>query len=174
MVKIIVAFASDEKCAHFAGVLEEAGHTVFRRCTSGSEVRRALNQYDDSIVVCACRLGDCTADELAWDMNEKALMLAVGRPQQLQNCEHPNIFKLTLPCSKGEINSAVGMLIQLHQKRAPRRSREQEAQIDLAKQALIKHRGMDEVQAHRYLQRGAMNRGMKMIDYAALILENAR
>lgn len=172
MVKIIIAFATDEKCDHFAGVLEEAGLPVFRRCTSGSEVRRALNQYDDSIVVCSCRLTDCTADELAWDMGKRALMLVIGRPQQLENCEHPDIFRLAAPCSKGEMTSAVNMLVQLHHMQMPRRTREQEQIVTRAKEYLMFRHGMTEAEAHHCLQKSAMNRGMKLTEYAALILEN--
>lgn len=171
MVKIIVAFATADKCTHFAGALEEAGYPVFRRCTSGSEVRRALNQYDDSIVVCPCRLSDCTADELAWDMGKKALMLVVGRPEQLENCEHPDVFRLKLPCSRGEISSAVSMLVQLHQMRLPRRTEDEKQVVDRAKQYLMEKYSMTEPEAHRHLQKGAMDKGMKLVDYAMMLMQ---
>jgi len=171
MVKIIVAFADDEKCAHYSAVLEEAGFPVFRRCTSGSEVRRALNQYDDSIVVCTCRLTDCTADELAWDMDKRALMLVIGRAKQLDNCEHPDIFRLKAPCSRGELTSAVNMLVQLHQMKMPRRSPKEDEIVRRAKEYLILHHGVSEAEAHHCLQKGAMNRGLKLTEYAAQVLK---
>lgn len=171
MVKIIVAYATDEKCLHFAAVLEESGFPVFRRCTSGSEVKRSMNQYSDSIVICASRLPDCTAEELAWDLGGKALMLVTGRPQQLEMCEHPDVFRLAVPCSKGELTSAVNMLVQLHQMRQPRRSEKEVRVVDRAKEYLITHEGMTEPEAHHYLQRGAMNRGLKLADFAAKVLE---
>lgn len=172
MVKIIVAFATEEKCTQFSSILEEAGLSVFRRCTSGSEVRRALNQYDDSIVICSGRLNDCTADDLAWDMGKKALMLVVGRPQQLENCEHPDIFRLTFPCSKGELTSAVNMLVQLHQMRMPHRTREQDQIVRKAKEYLMFKQGMTEAEAHHCLQKCAMDRGVKLVEYATQLLEN--
>lgn len=174
MVKIIVAYATDEKCLQFAGVLEEAGFSVFRRCTSGSGVKRSTDEYSDSIVICASRLPDCTADELAWDLSGKALMLVTGRPQQLEMCEHPDVFRLTTPCSKGELTSAVSMLAQLHHMRKPKRSPIETRAVDRAKEYLIAHEGMTEPEAHHYLQRGAMNRGLKLAEFAARVLETKR
>ena len=71
MVKIIVAFASDEKCMQYSSVLEEAGIPVFRKCTSASEVKRTLNQCGDGIIIASCRLPDSTIDALAWDLGKQ-------------------------------------------------------------------------------------------------------
>lgn len=171
MVKIIVAFATDEKCAQYSSVLEEAGFPVFRRCKSGSEVKRTMNECYDGIVICSSRLPDITADSLAWDLGGRALMLVTGRPAQLELCEHPDIFRLMAPCSKGELTSAVNMLTQLHQMRLPRRSGEERKLVNKAKELLITKHGMTEPEAHHHLQKGAMNSGMKLADYAAKLLE---
>lgn len=171
MVNIIVAFASDEKCAQYAAVLEEAGFSVYRRCTSASEVKRALNQCGDGIILSGCRLPDSTIDALAWDLGGQAVILATGRPTQLDLCEHPDIFRLPAPCSKGELSSAINMLVQLHQMRLPRRTAEEKEIIARAKEYLMQKHAMTEPEAHHHLQRGAMNKGMKLAEYAAKLLE---
>ena len=130
----------------FAAVLEEAGFPVFRSCTSGSEVKRSMHQYSASIVLCASRLPDCTAEELAWDLSEKALMLVTGRPQQREMCEHPDVFRLTVPCSKGELTSAVNMLVQLHQMRLPRSSENDVLVGEQAKENGYTQEGLSEPQ----------------------------
>ena len=173
MVKIIVAFANQEKCARYAGVLEEAGLPVFRHCASFSEVRRALDECGDGVVVCACRMPDGTPDALAWDIGERAAILAAGTPEQLQMCENPGIFRLSVPCSKGEVASAVSMLVQLRQMRLPHRGGNENQLISQAKEYLMRQHSLTEPEAHHYLQKGAMNRGMKLAVFAAQLLKNA-
>ena len=171
MVKIIVAFATDERCAQYASVLEEAGIPVFRRCTSASEVRRTMNQCGDAIILTSCKLPDSTIDALAWDLGKQAVILSIGRPAQLEFCEHPDLFKLYAPFSKGELTSAVNMLVQLHQMRLPRRTSEEKEILAKAKELLMTQYAMTEPEAHHHLQKGAMDRGMKMTDFAARLLE---
>ena len=48
------------------------------------------------------------------------------------------------------------------------------AVVDLAKAVLMKQRGLTEPEAHRSMQQYAMNHGMKMVEYAAQILETSR
>lgn len=171
MVKIIVAFAKDEKCALVASILESAGFEVFRHCTSANEVKRALNQCGDGILITSCKLPDSTIDSLAWDLGNKAVILATGSPAQLELSEHPDIFKLAFPCSKGELTSAVNMLIQLHRMRLPHRSTEDKQTVEKAKEKLCKLKGMTEPEAHHFLQKGAMDTGMKLAEFAAKLLE---
>lgn len=171
MVKIIVAFATDEKCVQYASVLEEAGIPVFRCCTSASEVKRTMNQCGDAVIITSCRLPDSTIDALAWDLGKQAVILSIGRPAQLEFCEHPDLFKLPAPYSKGELTSAVNMLIQLHQMRLPRRTNEEKKIIAKAKDCLMAQYAMTEPEAHHHLQKGAMDRGMKLADFAAKLLE---
>lgn len=170
MVKIIVAFAKDEQCARVASALENVGLAVFRRCTSAGEVKQAFNQCGDGILIASCRLPDSTIDALAWDLGDRAVVLAVGSPAQLG--EHPGIFKLAFPCSRGELTSAVSMLLQLYRMRlSAARSAEEKQTIEKAKERLCRLKGMTEPQAHRFLQKSAMDRGMKLSEFAAKILD---
>ena len=170
MVKIIVAISSGDQCALISSTLEGAGFPVFRQCTSGSEVKRALNLCRDGIVVCAARLPDCTADELAWDLHDRAMLLVMGRPQQLEMCDYPQLFRLALPFSKGELTSAVSMLAQLYQMKLPQRSQEEKQQITLAKEKLMRAEHMTEPEAHHALQQLAMNKGLRLAEAARRIL----
>ncbi len=171
MVKIIVAFVKDERSAQVSATLEGAGFNVFRRCTSASEVKRAINQCGDGILITSCKLPDSTIDSLAWDLGNKAVILATGSPAQLELCEHPDIFKLTFPCSKGELTSAVNMLMQLHRMRLPHKSADEKQTIQRAKEHLMEKHHLSEPEAHHLLQKGAMDKGMKMAEFAAKLLE---
>lgn len=171
MAKIIVAFAREEKCAQVASVLEGSGFAVFRHCTSGSEVKRAVSECGDGILITGCRLPDATVDSLAWDLDGKALILALGSPAQLEFCEHPGCFRLAFPCSRGELTSAVNMLMQLHRMRLPRKTEDEKLTIQRAKARLMARHGLSEPEAHHLLQKGAMDNGMKMADFAAGVLK---
>ena len=103
MAKIIIAFAEEEQRARIAEALEKSGIRVSRRCATGAEALRAMNQLQDGVLVCAARLPDRTADELADDLGELALMLVVGKPEALALCEARRSFQLPLPASRGEL-----------------------------------------------------------------------
>lgn len=171
MAKIIVAFGDERQVAQIAGALEGSGLAVQRKCRTGAEALRALNVCQDGVLVCGTKLADRTADELAEDMGERALMLAVGRPERLELCEHIGIFKLPVPFGRGELTSAVRMLLQLQAMRAPRRNPEEEKVVARAKCLLMETRGLTEPQAHQALQRVSMNLGIKMSLSAQKLLD---
>ncbi len=170
MAKIIVAFPDQTMCVRIAGALEEAGFPVFRRCLSGAEAMRALNLCQDGVLVCAPLLRDRTADSLAADASDQALMLVVGKPERLALCESANVFRLAWPFSKPELTSAVRMLLQLHDMRKPRREGDEKQIIERAKLRLMEERGLSEPEAHRMLQRASMNKGLKMVEGARRIM----
>ena len=170
MAKIIVAFSEETQIEKIAVALEESGIAVYRRCRTGNEALRALSVCQDGVVVCGTKFVDRTADELAEDMGERALMLAVGKPERLALCENPGVFRLATPFGRGELSSAVRMLMQLQAMRAPHRSAEEEQLVLHAKRLLMEVNGLTEPQAHRALQRISMNLGLRMSDSAKRIL----
>ena len=153
-----------------SSALEESGVPVFRRCCSGAEVMRALNICDDGVVVCGTKFADRTADELAADVSEQALILVVGRPERLALCESTNVFRLESPFGRAELVSSVRMLLQLHDMHKPRRADDEKELIELAKRRLMADRGLTEAQAHQTLQRASMNLGLRMTECARRIL----
>ena len=170
MAKIIVAFAEEQQCARVACALEESGISVLRRCSSGAEVLRALNLCEDAVLVCGVKFTDYTADALAEDMSDEALMLVVGRPERLALCESTSVFRLSSPFGRAELVSSVRMLLQLHDMRKPRRGGDEKELIERAKRLLMQQRGLTEAQAHQTLQRASMNLGLRMTECARRIL----
>ena len=171
MTNVIAAFATEEQCARWAAALEAGGIPVAWRCTSFGGVRRVFDLCGHGVLVCACRLPDGTVDELAWDLGERAIVVAVGKAGQLENCEHPKIFRLRLPCSRAELASAVNMLLQLQRMRLPHRSEGEKQAVAAAKALLMDKFSMTEPEAHHYLQKGAMDRGLKLAELAQRILQ---
>ena len=96
--------------------------------------------------------------------------MAVGKTAQLETCEHPKLFRLRLPCSRGELASAVNMLLQLQRMRQPNRSEGEKRAIAEAKALLMNKFAMTEPEAHHSLQKRAMDQGLKLPEMAARIL----
>ena len=170
MARIIVASAVQSSRDQLYRLLSSSGFAVFRSCASGSELRRALNECEDAIVILIGSMKDCKADELKWDWGDRIHILLIAKPDVLEACESDEVFRLTLPASGQAVTGAVEMLSQLHQMRLPKRSFSDRNAVEQAKRFIMEKQKLSEKEAHRLLQQYAMNHGMKMADYAAQIL----
>ena len=173
MARIVVVSQSDDSRSKFVRLLASSGMQVFRSCSSGSELRRALSESEDCVVVMIGFTPDCKPDELMWDYKESIQILLIAKQPVLENIESPEIFRLAMPASGQAVIGAVDMLSQLHRMRLPRRTGESKDVVDRAKMVLMKTKGLSEPEAHRAMQQYAMNHGMKMAEFAAQILKNA-
>ena len=171
MARIVVASASESSREQLSHLLSSSGYAVFRCCASGSELRRTVNECEDGIVMLMGQLPDCKPDELQWDYGDRIQILLIAKPQVLDSCESPEIFRLPLPVSAQALVGAVEMLSQLHRMRLPRRAGAEKETVEKAKELLMKQNGITEPEAHRTLQRYAMNHGMKMSEYAEQIIK---
>ena len=171
MARIVIAAAQEESREQLNRLLSSSGFSVFRCCASGSELRRAINECEDGIVVLMGALPDCKPDELQWDYGDRIHILLIAKPLVLESCESPEIFRLPLPLSSQALIGAVQMLSQLHQMRLPKRAGTEKETVEQAKRLLMKRHGITEPEAHRALQQYAMNHGVKMADYAAQIIK---
>lgn len=171
MAKIMVAFADKQIARQIAQGLETAGIEVFRACATGSEVMRAFNLCGDGVLICGTRFPDRTADQLAYDLGERALILVVGKAEQLERCEHPGVYTLQAPFSMRELAASVQLLMQMHYKLLPHRKSDEKAIIDRAKAQLMREQGLTEPEAHTWLQKESMRRGESMTRCAQGILK---
>ena len=171
MARIVIASASEASRAQLSGLLASSGHTVFRQCASGSELRRTLAECEDGVVILTGGLPDVLPDDLAADFSGLFQFLMIGRPDALQACESPQVFKLSYPCSGSAVIGAVEMLTQLHSMGLPHRSGEERAVVEQAKRVLMRRYGITEPEAHRRMQRYAMRHNRKLTDCALEIIQ---
>ncbi len=174
MARIIVSGSSAQSRAQVARLLAASGFGVFRVCGNAGELRRTLNECDDGLLVLAGPLPDCGADDLFWDYGERVQILLIGRPPALEACEAPGVFRLALPTSRQAVTGAVEMLTQLHRMRLPRRADDPARTVEEAKALLMRRDGLTEPQAHRALQRYAMDHGLRMADYASQLVRTSK
>lgn len=170
MAKIIVAFHDRERREQISALLESAGLSVLRTCATGAEVMRAFSSCQDGILVCGFRFPDRTLNDLCDDLGGRALVLAIGKPEVLANCENQDVFKLPSPVNRGALVGAVNMLVQLHYMRRPKRTADETHVINEAKHKLMQMHDISEAEAHQMLQRMSMRSGIRMTDSARSIL----
>ena len=69
---------------------------------------------------------------------------------------------------------ALEMLLQLHRRSMPRRTGQDRELVERAKAILMKQLQLTEPEAHHLLQKQAMDRGIRMTEYAARIIQKSR
>ena len=171
MARMIIAGISETNRDQIARLLASSGYSVYRCCTSGSSLRRALAESEDSILIYLGLFPDCRPEELAWDYGERVQILWIAKPAVLENCESPEVFRLSLPVSGQAVIGALEMLNQLHRRRMPRRGVAEKEMVEKAKAILMKQLHLTEPEAHHLLQKQAMDHSTKMAEYAARIVE---
>jgi len=173
VARIVIVSQSEDSRTKLYRLLASSGFQVFRSCSSGSELRRALSESEDCVVVMIGFTPDCKPDELLWDYKDSVQILLIAKQAVLENVESPEIFRLPMPASGQAVVGALEMLTQLHRMRLPRRTGESKDLVERAKTVLMKQKGLSEPEAHRSMQQYAMNHGMKMAEFAAQILKSA-
>lgn len=173
MARIMIAGSSEQSRSQLSRLLASSGYPVFRCCASAGELRRVLNETEDGLLILAGQLPDTRTDELFWDYGDRVQILLIARQPVLDECEAPEVFRLALPVSSQAVIGSVEMLTQLHRMRLPKRKGAERERVEQAKQLLMRAKGISEAEAHRAMQRYAMDHGIKMSDYAEQILQKA-
>ena len=172
MTRTIIAAASEASREQMSRLLSSSGYDVYRICASESSLRRALTESEDSILVFIGLLPDCKPDDLVWDYGERVHILLIAKEPVLEECESLDIFRLALPVSGQTVIGSVEMLTQMHRMRMPKRTGADKQIVEQAKELLMRRHGISEAEAHRTLQRFAMDHGMKMTEYAEKIIRS--
>lgn len=171
MVRIAVACSGEEERQLLCRMLETHGFSVRFRCRTGAEAIRAVKTMGGGTVVCAARLSDMTAGEIAEALGANAAVIAIGRPAQLDGCGDAPFALLPTPLNSAMLTQALRDALVLDGRRVPARSDAEKAIIARAKALLMKNDGLSEPEAHRWLQRAAMERGVKLAEAARALVE---
>ena len=113
MARIVIVSQLEDSRTKLFRLLTSSGFKVFRSCASGSELRRALSESEDCVVVMIGFTPDCKPDELMWDYKDSIQILLIAKQAVLDNIESPEIFRLALPATGQAVIGAVEMLSQL-------------------------------------------------------------
>ena len=166
MTNVIVAFPKPEDAKSIRNILVKNGFPVVAVCTSGAQTLQYADDLHNGVVVCGYRLTDMIYSQLREDLSEQFDMLLLAS----RRC-------VAMPLRVHELLASVDAAIEeseLRKKKARQQPKQRNVldkqQIMLAKDLLMKQKGMTEEEAHRYLQKSSMANGVNMIETAQMVL----
>ncbi|MGN0181284.1 MAG: ANTAR domain-containing response regulator [Candidatus Ornithomonoglobus sp.] len=173
MKRIILAFSQDQTAMKIRSMLDGSGfETDNAVCHSAAELLRAIDDYDEALIIMGFKLPDMVADEVCENLHSGCKLMAIVRAEHVDDIDNDEIFILPLPVTRQRLISSINVFlghIPEHRKKGAR-SPEENKLIEKAKLFLIERYHMTEQQAHRFIQKRSMDTGARTIDTARTIL----
>ena len=177
MRKIIVAFGRADDSQKIKSILMRRGYSVAAACTTGARVL-AESDAEGGIVVCGFKLTDMNCVQLAEDLPPGFSILLIASPQRIEEADLPRgTVCLPLPLKVPDLLSTLEMMLSGPGRRRRGggpgkkvRSDKERRDIEEAKALLMERNHMTEPEAHRYLQKCAMDSGNSLSDTAAMLI----
>ena len=177
-MNIIVAFAKSEDTQNFKSILNRGGFDGVITCTSGAQALSAMDDLGSGVILCGYRLNDMLYSELLEDMPTyfKMILMASGSKAP-EEVETDNFIFLQSPAQRSDIFSTLNMMME-GVRRDKKKAKERRMQrsdadrkvINQAKAILMERHHMTEPEAHKYLQKCAMDSGTDMLETAEMII----
>lgn len=185
MPNVIVAFPKEESSRKFKSILSQCGYQASVIAKSGSQILNRANELRYGVVLTGYRMGDLLWNELGENLPEgfcMVLLLAENRLEEVRSSEllqkkDGRTFVLEVPFVIADLleimekASVKTESIRRRDKQKPRkRSPEEIAAINRAKDLLMEKRKMNETAAHHYLQRRSMESQVSMAECAQKVI----
>ena len=178
MVNIIVVFRKIEDAKNIRNVLVRNGFTVTAVCSTGLQAIGLIDSLKGGIVICGYQMADMLYTEIRDNMPSDFQMLLMARESILPDLRENDIVCLPLPVKVSDLTETVAMMqrtievrIRKKNKRPGVRSAKDRQDIENAKKLLMNRNNMTEPEAHRYLQKTAMDTGTSMVETAQMVLD---
>ena len=145
--------------------------------SSGMRALSLAAGFKRGIIVCGYRAADVSWTEIAENLPPGFSMLLLAREALLAEARDRGISCLPLPAKNEDLREAAGRLLaetrQGGAKRAHRTGRtvKDNEVVARAKEVLMRKKRMEEPEAHRYLQKTAMDTGNSLTETAGMVLE---
>ena len=180
-VNIIVAFVKPEDAHNIKSILSRGGFDGAVTCSSGVQALSVMDDLGSGIIICGYKLSDMLYLDLLEDLPPYFKMLLIAPTHRAPSeAKSENLIYLSTPLKKAELFSTLNMMIEGVQRlkkkakeRRMNRSQEDRKIIDQAKALLIERHHMTEPEAHKYLQKCAMDSGTNMLETAEMIISLA-
>lgn len=167
---LIVSY-SEKGIDYLTGVLKEAGILDVTTVSNAGEARRLLITKDFDLCIINAPLPDEFGDSLACDIASKGIseVILIVKSELVEEIsakvEDFGVIALAKPINKALLWSALKMAMVTHKRIVTIQSEKQKLVqkiedirvIDRAKCILISHLSMTEPQAHRYIEKQAMD-----------------
>lgn len=168
MRDIIVVYPVKDTAMAIRALIEKGGYHVSHICALGSSALEIAYLKRNGIIVCPFLMKDMSSADLAESLPNDFDVIALSKNGVEQYMG--NMIVLPLPINKNEFLKTIGILVS-SKANFTRRSDTDNDYISKAKQALMSIKGMNEAQAHKFLQSQSMKSGKKMVAVAMHILD---
>ena len=187
MPGVLLVSSSEKGRDGLAALLREASITQIHMAGSGSQARRFLIQGQASVVVINTPLSDEFGESFALFATEQtsASVIMLVKNEQADEVAHQveneGILVVEKPMSKALFFQAVKLSLAAQRRTMGLKSENDRLQkkimeirlVDRAKCLLIENKGMTETEAHRYVEKQAMDLRITRREVAERILEQA-
>ena len=176
-MNIIIAFAKPKDIQNFKSILSRGGFDSITPASSGVQALSAMDDLGSGVIICGYRLNDMLYSELAQDLPGYFQMLLIASPDKAPDLTGDSVVYLPTPVKKSDLFSTLELMLEGVSRRKKKakekrlvRSEEDKKTIAAAKEILMDRHHMTEPEAHKYLQKCAMDSGTNMLETAEMII----
>ena len=177
MSGIIVVFPKNEDAKAIKNLLIHNGYDNVSCCTTGAKAITKADVFGEGIIISGYRLSDMSYAEIFHNLEGRYEMLLIASREKLLETG-TGVAMLEMPIKVRDFLNSVEMMSNNLYERSRRkrrkpgqRTREEQTVIDQAKEVLMIKNNLSENEAHRYIQKSAMDSGRTMVETAESILE---
>ena len=175
VVGIIVAFPKPEDSRAIRSLLSRNGFNVVANCTTGASAINRADDIGEGIIITGYKLPDMLYSDIVDNVGDNFEVILLASKSRLME-DNTGVATLEMPLKVRDLINSVEMmenqiLAKRHKKigKPGARSPKDQAIINQAKEALITVQNLTEEQAHRYLQKNAMDSGCTMVGVAKMV-----
>ena len=168
MSGIIVAFPKAQDGTAIKNLLVRNGYDVVSSCTTGAQAINLADNLGEGIIISGYRLPD---------MLYTGILENVEASKQRLLEDETGIAMLEMPIKVRDFLNSIEMMennlferTRKKKRKQGQRTKEEQAVINQAKEVLMEKNNMSENEAHRYIQKSAMDSGRTMVETAEMIL----
>lgn len=185
MEKLLLVSSSVKASEYFTAFFKAAGYTAITLAESGNEARRQLDRMEYTLVLINTPLSDEFGSDLskaAAQGNRGVLLVAKGEVADDISAmvEDSGVFVIPKPVNRAFLHQALKLVLAarnrflgLRQENIRLQSKIEEIRlVDRAKCVLIESCGLSEPEAHRYIEKLAMDRRTTRRAIAEEVLDN--
>lgn len=177
MAGIIVVFPKIEDSKVIRSLLVRSGYDNVFHCSTGAKAITLADSLGEGVIICGYRMPDMPYTDILDYVEGRFEMLLVASRQKLPEDE-TGVAMLEMPIKVRDFLNSIEMMqnniaakFNRRKKKTPKRSDEEQHLVEEAKAVLMEKNNMSENEAHRYVQKSAMDSGRTMVETAASILK---
>ena len=185
-MRVLVVSSTEKGCESLCNLIAEHEERVdITICQSASQARRIILDSELDLVLINAPLGDESGEELAVMVTQQSLATSIlvvkaeYFEQEQALYSNQGILVVSKPVIRQMFFQALSLGISMRRRLGAMQNENEKLHrkieeiklIDRAKWALIENLGMDENQAHRHIEKQAMDLRKSRYDVASLILK---